>query len=60
MSKLRNDFGGYTYANTLACFKFTLLDPNDIRNGETRSEWFIRVHKITGKEFAEIVREREG
>jgi len=52
-------FGGYSYETTLAYFKFTLRNPNDVRNGETRGEWFYRLHKITGGEFAQIVRSRE-
>jgi len=51
---IQNDFNGYTYENTLACFKFTMKNPNDVRNGETRGEWFVRVHGITGKEFMKI------
>lgn len=59
MSNDKDNFNGYSYASTLAFFKYTLRAPSDVRNGETRGDWFFRCHGITGKDFAEIIKQRE-
>ena len=56
---LRDDFNGFDYETTLKYFKYTRSNPQDVRNGETRGEWFKRCHGITGKEFAEIIKQKE-
>ena len=56
---MRDDFNGYSYETTLAYFKYTLKNPSDVRNDETRGDWFARCRGITGSEFAKIVRARE-
>lgn len=55
----REDFGGFSYETTLAYFKFTLLNTDDVRNEETRQQWFERCHEIELREFAKTVRARE-
>lgn len=52
-------FNGFDYETTLAYFKYTMRNPTEVRNGETRGAWFERCHGITGKEFAKVVREVE-
>ena len=54
----RQDFGGYDFDTTLAYFKYIIRNPGDVRNGETRGEWFARCHDISGADFAEIMRAR--
>lgn len=58
MGEQREDFGGYDYATTFAYWRYTTKNPGDVRNSETRAEWFARCHQITVDEFAEIVRSR--
>ena len=55
----RNDFNGSSYSTTLEYFKFTLKNTDEVRNGETRRQWFERCHDIGLREFAKIVRARE-
>lgn len=55
----RKDFGGYDYECILAYFKYTLLNTDDVRNEETRQQWFERCHDVGLREFAEIVRKVE-
>lgn len=55
----KNNLNGRSYEAALADFKFTKKNPNDVRNGETRAEWFVRLYGVTGEEFVKIGRERE-
>lgn len=55
----REMFGPYDYDTTLAYFRYTLHDPEEVRNGETRGEWFARCHDISCNDFKQIVKARE-
>ncbi len=56
---MRDDFNGYTYKNTNGCYGLAKEDPEGLMpNGETRKDWFERVHGVTFSEFAEIQRQR--
>ena len=58
MSSSEKEFGKYDFDTTLAFFKYTKENPTEIRNGETRGDWFTRCHGITGAEFAKIAKAR--
>ena len=60
MSDIRDDFGGFTYKQTVQFFMLVVTCSKDKwYSGETKGDWFCRCHKITGKEFAEIIKQRE-
>ena len=56
---MRDDFGGYDYQTTLAFFRYTIKNPTDVRNNETRAAWFTRCHDITCNDFKAIIKARE-